>query len=266
MSGGAATYVTRAGRYRVDDGSYLLLDHGTGYTVTIDEPLPVESFCVFFGPGVVEGALQAFTTPEDRLLDGPAAATLPGFFERTYPHDRMLTPLLMRLRTASARSWVEAGWWDEHLHALAARLLELDGACRREAAATGAARRSTRDERYARLHRARDYMEASLAEPLLVGDLAHVAGMAPFHFLRTFSELFGATPHQYMVVRRLERAKHLLLTTEVPVTDISTKVGFASLGSFSWLFRRRIGVPPEAFRRLRGRIGSFEEARSGRGG
>jgi transcriptional regulator GlxA family with amidase domain len=72
--------------------------------------------------------------------------------------------------------------------------------------------------------------------------------MAPHHFLRTFKLAFHQTPHQYLTHLRLERAQSLLRHTDTPVTDICMDVGFESLGSFSWLFRRECGQSPSAFR------------------
>ena len=67
--------------------------------------------------------------------------------------------------------------------------------------------------------------------------------------LLAFEQAFGATPHQYLTARRLERARYLLAHTDQPVTEICLSVGFASPGAFSWLFRRRVGVSPAAYRR-----------------
>jgi AraC-like DNA-binding protein len=79
--------------------------------------------------------------------------------------------------------------------------------------------------------------------------MAAVACLSPNHFLRTFKQLFHQTPHQYLISKRLEEARRLLSLTEMPVTDVCFSVGFESLGSFSWLFRHRTGVSPEAYRR-----------------
>jgi AraC family transcriptional regulator len=76
-----------------------------------------------------------------------------------------------------------------------------------------------------------------------------VAGLSPNHLLRMFKQAFGQTPHQYLTARRLERARHLLAHTDQPVTEICLSVGFASLGAFSWLFHRRVGVSPAEYRR-----------------
>jgi AraC-like DNA-binding protein len=252
MFGGTANYETRLGRYRVDDGCYLLLNHGTPYTIVIDSPQPLESFCIFFAPGFVEQALHARMAAEDHLLADPADHTgkPAGFFERTYPHDHAtLAAFLSRLRKESLRGQRSTEWWDEQLHRLAVRLLDAHRAAQREAARLPAARASTRAELYRRLHRARDYMEASLDERLRLHEVAGVAAMAPHHFLRAFKQAFGATPHQYLTSRRMARAQHLLAMSEMPVTEIGLEVGFSSLGSFSWLFRRRTGASPEQFRR-----------------
>jgi AraC-like DNA-binding protein len=105
------------------------------------------------------------------------------------------------------------------------------------------------DDLYRRLVRARDYLHEHHAEPLALADLAREACLSPFHFLRLFRDAFGATPRQYLIEVRLERAKSLLLSESGTVTDVCFDVGFSSLGSFSTLFAERIGCPPSAWRR-----------------
>jgi AraC-like DNA-binding protein len=78
--------------------------------------------------------------------------------------------------------------------------------------------------------------------------LSSRAGMSRYHFLRRFRAAFHETPHQYLIRRRIERAKELLALTEMPVTDICLEVGFESLGSFSTAFHRIVGWPPSAYR------------------
>lgn len=86
-------------------------------------------------------------------------------------------------------------------------------------------------------------------QSLSVREIARASAMSPFHFIRQFQALFGETPHQVRIQARLERAKHLLALSDYSVTDVCMEVGFSSLGSFSDLFSRRIGVPPSAYRR-----------------
>ncbi len=94
----------------------------------------------------------------------------------------------------------------------------------------------------------KSFIDRNYAKQLTVAALARRARLSPFHFIRSFRAATGLTPHQYVRERRLERARHLLSTTPMPVTDVCQAVGFASLGSFSALFRRATGLSPIAFR------------------
>ena len=131
------------------------------------------------------------------------------------------------------------------------RLLLVHTRVRRQVESIPALRPASREELYRRLHRARDYAAACLDEPITLNDMARVACLSTNHFLRTFKQAFHQTPHQYLTRIRLERAQGLLAQTDQPVTDVCFAVGFESLGSFSWLFRQRVGLAPEAYRKAK---------------
>src|SRR5881398_293318 len=99
-----------------------------------------------------------------------------------------------------------------------------------------------------RMLRARDAMDRTYAQPLDIPSLARIAVVSEAHFIRTFKDTFGETPHRYLQRRRLERAMALLRETQRPVTEICLEVGFASLGSFSRTFTRVVGMSPSAYR------------------
>ena len=87
------------------------------------------------------------------------------------------------------------------------------------------------DDVFRRLCRARDLVHERSGEPLTVAQLARSAGVSRYHFLRLFRDAFGATPHQYLMRVRLERARKLLAADAASVTDVCMEVGFSSLGS-----------------------------------
>jgi AraC-like DNA-binding protein len=99
------------------------------------------------------------------------------------------------------------------------------------------------------LLRARDYVDSHYAEALDLETLAREAHVSPRHFSRSFRRVFGETPHQYLVTRRLERARRLLRTTDMTVAEVCLAVGFTSVGSFTTTFRRQVGATPTTFRR-----------------
>jgi transcriptional regulator GlxA family with amidase domain len=104
------------------------------------------------------------------------------------------------------------------------------------------------EESNRRMLRARDAMDRTYAEPLDVAALARIALCSEAHFIRTFRATFGETPHRYLQRRRVERAMHLLRTSDRTVTDICLDVGFTSLGTFSRTFREIVGESPSAYR------------------
>ena len=105
-----------------------------------------------------------------------------------------------------------------------------------------------RPESIAALRRARDLIDRQYAEPVDLDAMAGAAGLSRHHFARSFRACFGETPGAYMSRRRVERAKDLLRSANLTVTEICLMVGFQSLGSFSSRFRELVGCSPTAYR------------------
>jgi AraC-like DNA-binding protein len=89
----------------------------------------------------------------------------------------------------------------------------------------------------------------ALDQKLTLRQVAREAALSPSQFIRAFDAVFGETPHQVRIAARLDLAKKLLITSSMPVTEICAAAGFSSLGTFSHVFTRRVGVSPSAFRR-----------------
>lgn len=99
------------------------------------------------------------------------------------------------------------------------------------------------------LNRALDYIESNLSEDLALEGIARAAGFSPYHFARLFKASTGLSPHQYIIRRRVERARILLTTTNRALPQIASEVGFANGSHLSLHFRRLFGVGPSDYRR-----------------
>jgi AraC family transcriptional regulator len=99
------------------------------------------------------------------------------------------------------------------------------------------------------LARVRELIEARLESGVGLDELAAAAGISRSHLLRTFKAATGLTPHQYLVSRRVERAKEMLLRSDLPLADIALKAGFSNQSHFTGIFRALTGVTPLRFRR-----------------
>ncbi len=82
-------------------------------------------------------------------------------------------------------------------------------------------------------------------------ELANVAGLSPYHFLRTFEGLTGVTPHQYVVRTRMRHAAARLTTERDKIIDIALDSGFGDISNFNRTFRSEFGVSPRAYRKVR---------------
>ncbi len=250
-SGCEVNEVGRA-RFAVTPSRYLLLNDKQRHAHAVEEG--AEVFLVMFRSGLADEVLESLTTPTARLLDNPKADyKTTEFFERTYPSDAVLTALLgglqKRLHEVDFRDLHESQSALETLfHPVLERLLGLHRDIYKEVETLPAVRYATKVEAYRRLWRARDFIEASFAERVTLERIAAAAELSPHHLLRLFKKFFGETPHQLVTRRRLEHARQLLLTGR-SVTDTCFDVGFESLGSFSTLFKTRLGVSPAQYRR-----------------
>jgi AraC family transcriptional regulator len=247
---GAADWEADGRRFVVSRDCYLILNDRQHYTITIDSVQKATTFCLFFQRGFVEDIQRATIVGEEMLLDAP----LPGnaqpleFINRLEPQDSAVLGLLRRFHAAVASGEMTLVDWDQHFIRIAAQLTRERRDTARAIANLPAARASTRAEVYRRLLRGRDFLLASIAEPVRLNDIAAAACLSPFHFHRSFTQVFHQTPHQYLTRQRLHRAADLLRRTNLSVTEIGLDAGFESLASFSDLFRRHYGVSPRQYR------------------
>jgi AraC family transcriptional regulator len=94
------------------------------------------------------------------------------------------------------------------------------------------------------------YIAANLHSRIRMADLAGVAQCGPFRFKRSFKESFGCTPHQYVIRRRVERARRLMMISNESLSRISAECGFVDQFHLSHLFRKIVGQPPGTWRRI----------------
>jgi AraC family transcriptional regulator len=97
--------------------------------------------------------------------------------------------------------------------------------------------------------RARDYLEAHLDGDVSVMLLAKVCGLSSTHFSRAFRRSIGASPHQWLMQRRVDRARQLLRDPDIPLADVAMTCGFADQSHFTRVFTRLIGISPGQWRR-----------------
>jgi AraC family transcriptional regulator len=99
------------------------------------------------------------------------------------------------------------------------------------------------------LRQVKAYVEENLDQNIRLQELARLTGLSVYHFARSFRESAGATPHQYLVQRRIERAKELLQRSEWTIQQIASATGFTDASQFAKTFRQWTGASPSTWRR-----------------
>jgi AraC family transcriptional regulator len=247
---GEEHYETRHSHYAVDSDHFLVFNSGRMYSSWISSPTEVESFTLNINPAFEQHAARSIRGTAITQLDDPFHNSYEHthFTERLYTHDQPVTTVVRSIRELSKDFTKNKDSLSFLFYNLMEGLLLLQSNTNAEIERVDKTKRSTRHEIFERLVRAKDYIYSCYSNNISVEQVAQVACMNSFYFLRQFRKTFGVTPHQLLVTRRLEVAGRLLSTTDRPVTDICTEIGFGDLSSFGKLFRRRYGVSPSAFR------------------
>lgn len=93
------------------------------------------------------------------------------------------------------------------------------------------------------------FIRQQYMNPITLNDVAAYANMSQFHFCRLLKRDCGLSPHEFLILTRLNRAKHLLKTTEQPVKVIARQVDYLNVSSFTNAFTERVGISPTLFRK-----------------
>jgi AraC-like DNA-binding protein len=155
------------------------------------------------------------------------------------PAMRAMSPLIARacmaLEDPAGISWQE---------------LSLQVAARALRVAGGQASNGSADppSTLARITRAVRLIERELHAELTLSGLAAEARLSPYHFLRTFTNLTGLTPHQYVRRARLREVALGLATERRRVLDVALDSGFGDVSNFNRAFRSEFGVNPRRYR------------------
>lgn len=100
-----------------------------------------------------------------------------------------------------------------------------------------------------RIAAAMRFMNQHLERPISVNDIAKAVSLSPSHFSREFKAYTGYSPYEYIILRRIDRAKHLLTATSLSGKEIAYTIGYNSEENFIHSFQKNVGISPGLFRK-----------------
>lgn len=109
---------------------------------------------------------------------------------------------------------------------------------------------ATQKDLIPRLLQARQFIEAQYLEPIKTRHIADYVALSEYHFSRLFKAAFDVTVHQHVLRLRLDRARYLLESPSMSITDIAFSIGYNSLSAFINAFRKYFDMTPSAYRSI----------------
>lgn len=93
-----------------------------------------------------------------------------------------------------------------------------------------------------------EFIDANFSKDILLKDIAEHISFSPTYFHKIFTAYTGQTPHKYLLQTRITAAKHYLLTTDIPISEIADMCGFSSFSYFDYQFKKQVGMTPHKYR------------------
>ena len=232
---GEAETECREGHFRLGAGDWLALERESRPTL-------------YAGTGAVVVGIALSATMQLQLQQSAQAAVFPGR-GRLPARSRAMMARLWRRSAAFARNESRGCEADRRqlgqiLRSLAGLQQEFRGMVDR------CPGRSLRRKRqvFARMQRARLYLEGNVARAVRIPELAELSSMSVWYFTKTFHALYGEGPQAASTRIRLRHAGELLLQTRWSVSEVGAACGFENNCSFSRAFRAQYGMPPSLYR------------------
>jgi AraC family transcriptional regulator len=243
---GKSSVTCKGNRVAVDSSFFFVSNHDQHYTLEIDKHTSTETFNIHFGEYFADQVLAALTSSPQKLLEEntfTAPFNRVEFFNRMYYRDTCYNRALQALQQNESPLKTE-----EILSGLMANLLQQDTATRKKAQRLPALKSATRQELLKRLCIATDYIYSSYNKDITLGELAAVACLSKFHFLRLFKVAFGKTPYQFISEVKVQQAKVYLKDPSLEVNTIARLLAFDNTSSFSRMFYNQTGLYPSQYR------------------
>lgn len=234
----------------IPQGHFFVTNQHEHYTLEIESPKPVESFNIHFGEYFAESLLASLITPTDRLLENDVKSFPEAFLyfhSKLYVMDQYFQCLIQQLYTQHQEEFSPL-LFEEQTSQLLTHLLGLHREEMQKVMKLPSVKVGTKIELYKRLSQVTDFIRTYYRQAITLDELAHLSCLSKHHFLRLFKIAFGLTPHQFIIQLRIVEACQLLQNSSLTIQEIAYALGFEYANSFSRLFKKKIGIYPNAYR------------------
>jgi AraC-like DNA-binding protein len=245
---GTEMYYANGNKYFVSSKEYFIANkHCEGY-VEIESRKPVAGICIELSPEllseVVAGHLRPDTSFPDLTLD--RFFNTDSFLENKYSASKtFLGKFLLELDALiTTRSAGNVQFNNDFYFSLAEKIVEDYIPLFKNLQQVKSVKRDTKKDLLRKLLEAKNNLENCFYAPITIREISKNVGMSEYHFFRLFKTVFGETPHQYLILQRLNYAKRELERESQSISFLALETGFNDVHAFSKSFKKHFGFSP----------------------
>lgn len=246
-------------RYRVDNkpfnvnsGEFLLIEPKQELHISFNEKKQVEGICFYFDENYFKQAIALQNQKHDWGMERSWTENVQpfSFLCKNYALGNGTFGVYLKKVAQRIKSEPQVYLSEDFFMDFALKLVEHQTGVSAEMNKLLSLKLSTRKELYCRVSLAKEYLhQQAWDEQISIQELAAIATLSEVQLHRAFKQVFGMTPHQYILQLKLNRAFDLIQINKLSLTEIGLKLGFADLPTFSKAFKKKYGLAPSAIQK-----------------
>ena len=245
---GVEHYTLNGQQHNVEAGKYLLSSGTNEGHIEIDSREVVSGLCVGLAPELIAEVLATMRQPDTAYSD----LALGQFFNSSLFLDNQyngaqtqLGQLLTHInKSVNKNNWHEDDLNMDFFYTLSERLIIDQIPIFKQLQNIPSVKSATKKDLYKRVVCGKEFIDACFTTPLSVENVAQAACLSEYHFFRLFKAVFGLSPHQYILQKRLNYAQNLLIQDQKAVSLAADASGFSDIFTFSKAFKKHFGYAP----------------------
>jgi len=245
---GLERYKLNGKSYPIETGKYLLTNDTCEGSVEIEDRRNVKGICINVYPQLIAEVIASRKRPDAAFSDIELGQFFASnhFFENKYQDTETKLGQYLRLLTAKVYHGElgQENISDEFFYTIAEKIIEDQIPVFRQLQVIPGIKPDTKKELCRKLQRGREFMDAHFTLPLSIKAIAQEACMSEYHFFRLFKLVFGISPNQYLIQKRLAYGKSILKQDRLSVSIAAIDSGFSDIHTFSKAFKKHYGFSP----------------------
>jgi AraC family transcriptional regulator len=247
---GVERYTLDGEKYPILAGEYLLSNASNEGYVEIESRKTVKGVCINITPDMLAEVVSSHCVPDTAYSD----LTLGLFFNSNHflenkynANQTHLGKLLLEMGLSiGKKTWDKDHLNNEFFYTISEKIVADHIPIFKQLQTIPSVKPTTKKDLFRRVSKGKDFIDATFLTPLSIESVAHEACMSEYHFFRLFKTIFGVSPHQYMLKKRLEYGHSILCQDRDSVSTAALESGFSDIHAFSKAFKKHYGFVPSS--------------------